>query len=148
MLFSIRVLRALHALVVLKRLVNHAGHVSRPILNADFELRPAGTMAAFRFFFCFAGRGTALAATFFLAGGALTLAFSLIPCFRSLVEDETVFVRRLVDRPEDVLSDLLLLVFSDFFVDFLRAAIRLSTHERFFATPQPVAPNQSWKQQT
>jgi hypothetical protein len=42
-------------------------------------------------------------------------------------------MRRLVDRPEDVFSDLLLLVFSDFFVDLLRAAIRLSIRDQFLA---------------
>jgi hypothetical protein len=92
------------------------------LFSAGFEIRFADAALAFRLFFCGAGRCAGLAATFFLAG-ALTAALSLALCFRSLAEDEPDFVRRRVDRAEDVFSDLLLLVLSDFFFDFLRAAI-------------------------
>ena len=102
-----------------------------PLLTMLFPVarltRFAAALAAFRFFLG-AAFAAGLAATFFRG-----LVFAFVARFRGPAEDDPPPGRFRVDLADVVFFDLAPLAFAGFLVDFLRAAIKLSTQDRLRA---------------
>jgi hypothetical protein len=92
-----------------------------------FALRAATATPPLRFRLATAALWDGFAATFFRGS-----VFPLAACFFVTADDDLPVARLRADLTDDF-ADLIPLDFAGFLVDFLRAAIRLSTHDRFLA---------------